>query len=323
VWTSGATYYDDNGGSDALQKIFYKENQYIITNNNGNTFWVSTNVLVWVRRTYGASIGGGHNPRTLTRDGGTHYVQLHLNAATNQSSFVRYGTNLVNWTTTTIDNAAGLSWHECFYVAGRYVGVGYRTTDSHGVVVSTTVPTNWSTNPVYVGPAQAWLSGDYNGSLIVAGSNVGTMMVSTTGLTWTFVNPRFGGNAIDKILFADGRWLAGGLNGTLSTSTNGTDWTNINAGIGTTRIMNIVYNPDDGVWLITDSANFMRISTDLVTWTLRTAPANWNYQSLMYAGGKYVFPQAVNSTNFRSWTTGSLLVEPTISSFAEDRKSVV
>lgn len=318
VWTSGSGYYDVPGRMDYIDRIYYLENQYIATNINGQSYWVSTNGRIWVRRLYGANIPDAHNPRSLTiDDAGTRYVQLHLNAATNQSSFVRHGTNLVNWATVTIQNAAGLSWHECFYVGNRYVGIGRRTTDSHGVVVSTTNGALWNVDPVYIGPLQGWTAGDYNGSIIVAGSQVGTMMISTNGLTWTFVNSRFGGNSIDRVIFADNKWVAGGQNGTMSQSTDGTTWTNINAGIGTTRIYNIVYNPDDGVWLITDFSNFMRISTDLVTWTLRTPPGNFRDRSLIYAGGQYVMTQAINDTNFRSWTTQSLLVELTVSSFAD------
>lgn len=316
-WTSGPSYNDDRGSRDVIHKTFYLEDQYISTSANGTSYWVSTDGLIWVRRLYNAQIPGNHNARTLTRGAGPRYVQLHLNAATNQSSFVRSGTDLVTWSTTTISNGNGLSWVECFYVINRYVGIGYRTTDSHGVLTFSTNGTTWNTDPLYIGPLQAWTAADYDGSIIVAGSSLGTMMTSTNGSTWTFVNSRFGGNSIHKILFADNKWVAGGNNGTLSQSTDGTTWTNINAGIGTTGIYNIVYNPDEGVWLITDYSNFMRISTDLVTWTLRTAPANWQYQSLIYAGGQYVFPQVINNTNFRSWTTESLLVEVQSSPFED------
>jgi hypothetical protein len=160
----------------------------------------------------------------------------------------------------------------------------------------------WTTNPRSDGSygrfnqvnllgAEGFSTGAFGNGIFVFGGFVGSVRTSTNGSTWNVANPLFGTQAIRKIIFADGKFVAVGDTGIISVSTNGTNWSLSDAGFPTSfNLRNVVYNADEGIWAVSaNNQTSMRISTDLVTWTVRSTPTTYSEFSLAYGNGTYVY----------------------------------
>jgi hypothetical protein len=104
--------------------------------------------------------------------------------------------------------------------------------------------------------------------------------------TWTQVrNPD--SSALNRIVLANGVYIAVGQGGTLVTSTNGTTWTTRTSGFGGSEITGAAYGA--GVYVIVGGSGLISTSTDLATWTARTS----NFGAYKIDGVKFLNNQFI------------------------------
>jgi hypothetical protein len=186
------------------------------------------------------------------------------------------------------------------YGNGRYVFGGVLTGNT-GCVIWSTNPNSanrWS-NPITLLGAEGFSTGDYGNGVFVFGGYVGSIRVSTNAETWSVANSGFGAQPIRKIVFGQGKFVAVGDTGIVSVSTNGSTWALADAGFPTNHnLRNVVYNEDEGIWAVgAHDQTSMRISTDTVTWQVRSTPTTYSEFGFAYGNGTYYIGQNVADTS--------------------------
>lgn len=120
-------------------------------------------------------------------------------------------------------------------------------------------------------------------------SNVVTVS-STDTITWILRTTGFGAVVINSITYGSDRtekYLAVGNSGVVSSSTNSIQWVLRTAGFGTSVINTVSYG--NGFYFAAEqNGSSVRVSTDGITWTLRTSVAIFTPYNSMYGGGYYV-----------------------------------
>lgn len=302
-WVSAPTVYD--GGAIGNMRTVFLNNEFIgwPTNQSGQ-FWISTDGRAWIKLTT--------NPSYVWADmvkGPEYYLTGMQGPSNSGNGLVVFSTNARQWSTTTVGAA------QTFYVAaygnGKYVLAGYNG------VGSGTGQVFWSTagaigswpNPTNLLAAEAFTAGVFANGLFVFGGSKGSLRTSTDAVTWTARDPLFGSNYIYKILYANNMFLAAGQNGTVRASTDGITWQTRDPGFSTAyNLANITYDPDEGIWVVGDG-NYteIRISTDTVTWSVRSTPTGYSQYSMSYGNGNFVYTQYVDAYNFRPYTVNSVV----------------
>jgi hypothetical protein len=240
--------------------------------------------------------------------GPDHYVTGLRGSNASGNGVNAWSTNARQWATVSVNNFAYTSYAAAFG-NGIYVLGGHTGTNT-GLIMWTTNPTTTYTGVFVLLTGEIVTSGAFGNGLFVFGGSIGSVRTSTDGQTWTARSPLFGTNYIYRIVFANGRFMAGGANGTLRTSTDGITWETRNPGFSTAfNLGNIVYDPDEGgVWIVGDgSYTEFRISTDTVTWSVRSTPTAYNQFSMSYGNGVVFYSQYVDNTTFRPYTTNTVI----------------
>lgn len=250
------------------------------------TLLVSTDGLNWTLRTVPAS-------NNLY---GFHYVNgLYLALGSLGAVFTSPDT--ITWTprnTGTLhqDSSSGLQF--VAYSGERLMAVG-----TGGTVTTSTDGINWTAGTVGTGD-------DLNGVAFAFGkfhavsSTTGRIYSSTDGATWTSVASS--SNTLSKIVFGNGRLVAGGTGGVISTSTDGLNWASVSSGFGNTIIgLDYVNNR----FYAACTSGVLLTSTNGTQWTsTNTAGNSSNLQSVAFGNGIYVVPG-------QSGTTGRALLTST------------
>ena len=192
--------------------------------------------------------------------------------------------------------------------------------------------TNW-TQQVY-GTANNIQEIAYNGDLLVAVGDGGSIATSPDGITWTQRNAsqNITGNNLEDITWNGTHWIAVGFNGTILTSIDGVSWSIATS--GTTQSLRAV--TWDGNQAVVVGANGTVLkSNDLSTWTSATTiPLSNQFDDVVYrqlggTTGMYITVgqtgAVMTSTDGDTWTavtvpTGNNLEGVT---FDEDKIVVV
>ena len=291
-----------------IQRIDFVDNLFLAQRAGNNTLYVSTDGISWVDRPISGA-GTGWNPVNLFRVPNDRYIWTHQGA----TRYVRHSTDLITWasiSSQTVSQTAGGAFGNGTIVAA---GISNSTTATIGQVI-------WATSNVlggFIGPITL-TNGEYltamtfaNGLFVVGGSN-GSMFTSTNGETWTYRLSAFGANFIRSIQYGNGIFVAAGSQNTVSTSTDGLTWTNLIVP-GYLDFYNVIFNPDENSWALTDNGSSIRYSTDLQTWTFRSFVGGIREYAITYGNGKYLYAQYIDGTSvdYRQISTMNVLT-PTV-----------
>ena len=229
-----------------------------------------------------------------------------LYVATGQNMTIRYSTDAITWNgastlpaTTTYDPVT------VSYVNNKYLVGG---TTLFGI--SSDGANNWSntyswsvTDSVYDGSGQFVFVG--MNSLIFKTSNVANTTGAYTAVPLTPQSTTTLQNASDlfAIAYNAGTYAIASGDGNIFTSTNGANtWTKLSVGTSATALYDITYA--NNIWVTVGNA-IARTSTDAITWTSRTVPAN-TWTAVGYGSGNFVIGGSAgvlaSSTDAITWT---------------------
>jgi uncharacterized delta-60 repeat protein len=140
---------------------------------------------------------------------------------------------------------------------------------------------NWTL--VASSTAQNLWSVTWGANNFVAVGEVGTIVTSSDGITWT---PRISGNAgwLVGVGYGNGLFVVVGEQGTILTSPDGIAWTGRTSGT-TARINGVAFG--GGRWLAVAESGEVLSSSDAITWT-KLAPSADRLRGLTYAYGQFV-----------------------------------
>jgi hypothetical protein len=105
--------------------------------------------------------------------------------------------------------------------------------------------------------------------LFVAVGQLGTVVTSPDGVTWTVRNSGVASNLL-AVTYGPAGFLAVGVNGTILTSLNGVNWTQQNSGTSTTLE---AATAGSGYYLVAGANATVLTSYDGVNWTPRNVAA--------------------------------------------------
>jgi hypothetical protein len=304
-WVS-APVFGSVGQLGNLNKVHFINGEFIGYNrNDGQGRWViSTDARAWIEFVQGSLSA----PFADIVRGPDHYVTGLRAPNASGNGINAWSTNARQWSTVTV-NSFPHQAHVTMFGNGVYV-IGGHTGTNTGLVMWTTNPTTNYANVFPLLTSEIITAGAFGAGLFVIGGSVGSIRTSTDGNTWTARTSLFGGNQISRIVFANNRFMAGGAGGTLRVSTDGITWENRTPGFSTSyNLANILYDPDEGgIWIAGDgSFSEFRISTDTVTWTVRSTPTDYTQMSMVYGNGTVGYIQPVSGTQFRPYTTNSVI----------------
>lgn len=229
---------------------------------------------------------------------------LYVLGGTNMA--IRYSTDAITWngastlpSTSSSPDAVAMS-----YVNNKYLVGG---TNLFGI---SSDANNWSntyswtvTDSVYDGSSQFVFVG--MNSLIFKTSNVANTTGAYTAVPLTpqsNVALQAAAN-LTAIAYNAGTYAISSSDGNIFTSTNGANtWTKLSVGTSATALNDITYA--NNIWVTVGNA-IARTSTDAVTWTSRTVPANtWN--AVGYGSGNFVIASTggniATSADAVTWT---------------------
>lgn len=321
-WVTGPRQQSGSLGS-AQRRVHFitQEGVFMVMDNGGPPQWaLSTNGFNW--NVYGSGPNNGGRWYEELAEGPGLYVMPSSGYPNGNNTTYAWSTNLRSWATAQVTQMDGNN-----IIANNFVGAAFGNGRYvfGGVLNGNVGATVWSTNPTgtlrWVGPYglltnEGFSTGAFGNGVFVFGGYAGSVRVSTNAETWTVANPLFGANAIREIRFGNGRFVAVGDTGIVSVSTNGSAWTLANAGFPTNfNLRNAVYDSDEGVWAVSDpNQTSFRISTDLVTWQVRSTPVTYSEFGFAYGNNTYYIGQNVNdSSQWDPRTVSSLLtVSPSV-----------
>ena len=238
-----------------------------------------------------------------------------LYVAVGENMTIRYSTDAITW-----NGASTLPSSVASYdpVAVGYLNNKYLLGGSTLFGISSDGANNWSNtwnwsvkDSVYDGSGQFVFVG--MNSLIFKTSNVANTTGAYTAVPLTPQSTTTLQAAADlnSIAYNAGTYAIASSDGNIFTSTDGANtWTKLSVGTSATALNYITYA--NSTW-ITVGSSIARTSTDAVTWTSRTVPANtWN--AVGYGNGNFVIASATGniatSTDAITWTAKT---SPTIS----------
>ena len=268
---------------------------------NSGSLNVSTDGVVWQLRTSGTGVYiSGFAYKS------TPSVEYLVSGG---SGFIATSTDTITWilrtSGRTLGGAASIYYNSQYYA-----------------LISTTLITStngiqWSARTT---PSPTTLYSVYSdGSNLIANASTGRLITSTNGVIWVLRTSGFGTTDILASSYGNNIYTIGGASGQFASSTDTITWTSRNSSFGTTQINGIIYGNNTYVMAgqtgtITTSTDailstygqgaYLAISSDTITWTLRTTGSNTqNITALASNSGFYI------AGNLRSITnTSNILV---------------
>jgi hypothetical protein len=289
-----------NFGVDGSAPSFmhFLNGTYFLSRTGNFQYSISTDGVSWQNRTYYSvnSEGSAQDMAYGLVSGSPRYVQA-ITGDGNGPAVVRSSTDLLSWGGVYSRNDQRF-WGSRFG-NGVFVVSGSNFAQTVGLVAVSTNGTTWSSAATYtlIG-GETFTSLEFGNGLFVVGGTAGSVFTSTNGVTWTYRQGLFGGNHIRRIHYANNMFMAVGVNGTVTTSTDGITW-GLKPFNETWSIANVVYNPDEQIWTITDNGTQIRYSQDNGnTWVSRSANTSITNNTFIYANGQYFYATG-ESTNMR------------------------
>lgn len=294
-WVTGARQNSSSLGEAQRRVHFLKRDGVFHVSDRANTrHALSTNGLNWTFFDQPSANWGSFWPEEMA-EGPDLYVRPSSGYANSQNTTFTWSTNARSWSTAQVTiNPSGNILANNFIGAtfgdNRYVFGGVLNGNTGCIVWSTnpTAANRWSA-PITLLGNEGFSTGAYGNGVYVFGGFVGSVRVSTNAQTWTVANPQFGTQAIRQIRFGGGRFVAVGDTGIVSVSTDGNTWSLANAGFPSNHnLRNAVYDQDEGIWAVgAHDQTSMRISTDTVTWQVRTNPSTYSEFGFAYGNNTY------------------------------------
>jgi hypothetical protein len=315
-WFTGSRQSHSSLGEAQRRVHFLKRDSVFYVSDRSNTqHGLSTNGLNWIFYTQNSANWGSQWPEEIA-EGPTLYVKPSSGWPNNSNTTFSWSTNARSWSTAQVTPISGGNIMANNFVGatfgnGRYV-LGGVLTGNTGCIVWSTDPTGanrWS-NPITLLGNEGFSTGDFGNGVFVFGGYVGSARFSTNAESWTVANPLFGAQAIRRIVFGQGKFVAVGDTGLVSVSTNGSTWALANAGFPTTHsLRNVLFDEDEGIWAVgAHDQTSMRISTDTVTWQVRSTPSTYSEFGLAYGNNTYYMGHNVVDGNQWDPRTVSSLV---------------
>jgi len=210
-------------------------------------------------------------------DSGSQFLTQEYLSADNLT-LTMTSSNCVNWSAV-VTNSVQVSSNAYAIGAGRVVGIGiyppsYDATDQL-VQYSDDFGTTWNTSSM-VGLSQLIFDIIYDGTRFVACGDVGTILTSSNGVTWS-VSSTSGTDQARRIIYesGSGRYTVVGANagghdlstGTIYTSTDLSTWTAVSSSIPTLNgYWDVAYSPSLGIYLAVGEYGLMATSSNGVDW---------------------------------------------------------
>lgn len=203
------------------------------------------------------------------------------------------------------------------YANGTFVAVGYRSgTDPYNnFVLTSTDGATWTWRDVdtATSTARTLMSVAYGAGLfVVVGAN-GFIATSPNGTTWTTRTSAHGAVEINSVIFAGGRFVAGGGTTTansVQTSTDGITWTARTGAIAPSvgNYVQLAYDPTSGLYAMScggvgSSSLGIQTSPNGTTWTARNAATGSAVYGVAAKAGVFL-ARTGNSTNLARSTDG-------------------
>lgn len=220
--------------------------------------------------------------------------------AYNGSKFIAVGNDLrvlsstdgINWTNNgrmaapTVVNAFGVAWVPFLnlWVAGTNVGL-----NSDALLYTSSDGVTWTQRSAGLtsGTAQAFAT---DGTKVIGtvSSNVGQVVKSTNGTTWSIQSVGVITSSLFDIIYAGGQFVAVGGSGGIITSPDGNTWTKRTAPSNIPGIIRSVAYGNGRYVLVANSAGFAGWSTDGFTWNNSSTGLATGLTKLTFVNGVFV-----------------------------------
>ncbi len=252
-WTAVST------GAPSLQGFAYGVGRLVAVGPDGQIV-VSTNGTNWT------PVASG----TVNHLRGVNFVNNRFVAVGTNGTILTSPDGLV-WTPRSVPGVTAQLQNTAFG-NNRYVIAG----QAGRVILTSTDAENWSI--LTAGPYQGTA---FNGvaasaSVAVAVGDVGALVSSTDGATWTQRNSTTTNRLLD-VTFAQSKFVAVGNVGTVLTSGDGTNWTwqTLSPVLSTNGLQGVRYATGAGVWIVVGDGGSIYTSPDgtTFTWTRRATSA--------------------------------------------------
>ena len=326
----GITWTSRSAGSLTFNDVIYANSLFVAVGSSGNCY-TSPDGLTWTSRTVAVA-----NYTQVIYENSLFVAVGFTGAITTSSDGITWTTR----TSGTTRNLNSIGWNGSSYFAVGENGVYCTSSDgvtwvvnidvsvsafyAVAVISSKTIAFGANTSVILAGASRSvvlflgdWAYGintsrvaaesiAYNGSnQYVAVGSSGVILTSSDAQTWV---PRVSNIAtnLTGVQYVNGNYIAlgqGGAIGTrITTSSDGVTWT-VASFVTTSSMFKVAYGAS--VYVLVGDSGFIRSSSDLVTWTSRSAGAN-NLNDLIFANSIFVAVGASNSvyssTDGITWT---------------------
>lgn len=206
------------------------------------------------------------------------------------------------------------------YANGTFVAVGYRygIDPYNNFVLTSTDGATWTWRDVdtATSTARTLYSVAYGAGLFVVVGSTGFIATSPNGTTWTTRTSAHGAVDVNSVIFAGGRFVAGGgttTENSVQTSTDGITWTARTGAIAPSNYVQLAYDPTSGLYAMScggvgSSSLGIQTSPDGTTWTARNAATNSAVRGVAAKAGVFL-ARTSHSTNLARSTDGINWVE--------------
>jgi hypothetical protein len=278
-----------------------------------------TSVMIYANNLFVAGIGGSiktspdattWTTQITTGSGGILDIKFFdgkFVAVGSSGSIRTSATGTGTWSSPTSPTAGSIS--RVSFGNGLWVGVGV------GIIVTSSDAVTWS----LISLASNYNHVEYNNGAWVAYGSSNSIIRSTTGTSWTFVNrdlqqPR-------SIEFGNGAWTAVGAGGEITTSLDLNNWTFRTSGTAN-QLNRIVYR--NNTWVAVGASGTIVTSTDAINWTTRNSNTSVAFNDVEYnsvnnfwvgVGSSGLYRQTTG-TNLATWTGSSTLPNNFITAIA-------
>jgi hypothetical protein len=165
-------------------------------------------------------------------------------------------------------------------------GTWFATGQGNGTIGTSPDANTWTAMSTAASGALSGLA--FGNGVYVIGFQVGNVVRSTNGTTWSLVNGSL--PSFPAITFGNGLFVSAGFNGAIHTSPDGITWTARSSGtndaLGGSWFNGVTY--DSGQFVVLGTNGRILTSTDGITWTSRTSNTTTNLQGIAYGNGTFV-----------------------------------